>query len=455
MLQLGMPTDSASEDGHAMTRALRATPRTVAVFCDGGFLAHVTRSFEVGRALHHCFGHRVVFCCSGPYAHIPRDAGFEVMPVYTVDRETTMRLARRLGPCDLRWWKAACAASVESDLQVIDTIRPDAVVGDMRWSLATSARARRVPYIAITNACWTSKFAETIALPEGHLVGKILGLRLGRAVFPALVELMQKYYALGHGDVRKRLGLPPLRTLYEAIEGDITLLADLPEFMPVVREAPPSFRYTGPLLWDANIGLPSWFSKLQLGRPTIYFTMGSTGDAKFFEEAVRVFGDTEYQVLITTGGLAELPNPPKNVFIATYAPGEALMAASNVVVSHGGNGTVYQALSRGVPIIGFPAIFDQEINMRRVRALGVGIQMSRARYRGDSLQAAVREILGDSRFRERCQWSAMRISGMDGRRRAAVHIDDFLAHNDPHRQPSTVTETLQNLPTLPSQVAVA
>src|SRR5215813_13827424 len=75
--------------------------RTVAIFTDGGFLAHVTRSFEVGRALVDCFGHHVVFCGAGPYMHIPLEAGFEVWPVYTVDRDVTMKLARRAGLCSL------------------------------------------------------------------------------------------------------------------------------------------------------------------------------------------------------------------------------------------------------------------------------------------------------------------------------------------------------------------
>ena len=63
---------------------------TIALFADGGFLAHVTRSLEVGRALARAYGHRVVFCGAGPYMHIPLDAGFEVRPTYTVDREITM-----------------------------------------------------------------------------------------------------------------------------------------------------------------------------------------------------------------------------------------------------------------------------------------------------------------------------------------------------------------------------
>jgi MGT family glycosyltransferase len=433
----------------------RTQKKTIAVFCDGGFLAHMTRSFEVGRALRHCFGHRVIFCCDGPYTHIPRDAGFEVLPVFTVDRDVTMGVARKGTPPNLSWWKSICEQSVKSDLEALNAIKPDAVVADMRWSMSTSARVYGLPYVAIANACWTDRFAQAIEPPEGHIATKILGKWLARAAFPALAKKLMQFGALGYKEVRARHGLPPLGTMWEAVEGDITLMPDLPEFMPVVRNTPPNFRYIGPLLWDANIGLPRWFSKLQPGRPTIYFTMGSTGDTKFFEEAVRIFGNTEFQILITTGGLAEIPNPPSNVFIAKYAPGDALMAVSDVVVSHGGNGTVYQALSCGVPVIGFPTMFDQEINMRQVGHLGIGLQMSNKDYTGPALDRAVRKVLSEARFRERCRQLAARISRMDGRRRAALHIHDFLQHMDPKEHPVTATAILQLLPPLDAESAVA
>jgi MGT family glycosyltransferase len=409
----------------------------------------------VGRALRHCFGHRVVFCCDGPYAHIPRDAGFDVVPVFTVNRDVTMDVARKGMPPSLSWWKETCDKSVASDLEALEQIKPDAVVADMRWSMSTSARAFGIPYVAIANACWTDRFAQPILPPEGHITTKLIGRWLATAAFPTFIDVQMKFGALGYTNVRKKHGLPPLRSMFEAVEGDITLMPDLPEFMPVVRNTPPSFRYIGPLLWDANIDLPPWFSKLQPGRPTIYFTMGSTGDTKFFEEAVRVFGNSEYQVLITTGGLAEIGNPPSNVFIAKYAPGDALMAVSDVVVSHGGNGTVYQALSCGVPVIGFPTIFDQEINMRQVEALGIGIQMSNKEYTGPALEKAVRKVLNETRYRERCRQLAARISRMDGRRRAALHIHDFLQHKNPKEHPVTATAILQLLPPIDQETAVA
>jgi MGT family glycosyltransferase len=424
--------------------------RTVAIFTDGGFLAHVTRTFEVARVLRAAFGHRVVFCGAGPYMDIPRSAGFEVRPVYTVDRDVTMRLARRAGLCDLRWWRAECARSVDSDLEALREIRPDLVIGDMHWSLCTSARVLGIPYVAITNAAWTRWYAEPIEPPQGHFSTKIFGERLTRRLFPRIKELLTWYYSLGYTDVRKRHGLPPVSSIYDLIEGDVTLLADVPEFMAARPGMPSSFRYVGPILWDANLPPPSWLKRIDRRRPTLYFTMGSTGDAEFFNEAIRVFGGTEYQVIITTGGLADLGAVPDNVFVEKYANGQALLDVADAVISHGGNGTIYQALSRGVPIVGFPSIFDQEINMQRVTALGAGLRMWRSQYDARALKAAVETILGDGSYRASCRRLARCIAHYHGPRRAAVHVDHLLAIGaaDFEHRPEDVTSTIHLLASL-------
>jgi MGT family glycosyltransferase len=427
--------------------------RTIAVFADGGFLAHTTRAFEVGRALHLCYGHRVVFCIDGRYARIPRDAGYEVRPVYTVDREVTMKLARRAGLVDLRWWRRECERSVDSDMEALGAIQPDLVIGDMHWSLNTSARALGIPYVAITNGAWTRFYREPIEPPAGHFSTRLLGERLARALFPALQKALVRYWALGYTKVRRRLGLAPVQSIYDLIEGDVTLLADIPEFMPLRADAPASFRFVGPILWEPDMPEPPWLSRLDPARPTLYFTMGSTGDARFFEEAIRVFGGTEYQVLITTGGLADLGPVPENVFVAEYAPGRALTRRSHAVVSHGGNGTVYQALSCGVPVIGFPSIFDQELNLQRVCALGAGRRMWRSNYNGTTLRRVVEEVLADEACRESCRALARRLAGMDGRRRAAVHVQHLIESRSPQQAPADVTRIARALPDLDGAVA--
>lgn len=422
-----------------------ARRRKVALFADGGFLAHTTRVLEVGRALRRAFNHDVHFCVSGPYARLLTEAGFPVHPVFNVDREVTLKLAERAGLVSLSWWRDVAEQSVNSDLQALHELKPDVVVGDLRMSLATSARYLQIPYVAITNAAWTSRYSERIHVPAGHLSTKLLGYRLSDALFPSVKRLLTWYWARGYDGVRGRLRLPPLDSLHELVEGDVTLLADVPEYFPIT-DSPLCYRYVGPILWRAALPRPAWLSQLSRQRPTLYFTMGSTGDTRFFREAARVFGNSDYQVLITTGGLkVDLHDAPSNLYIEEFADGDALMAASDLVVSHGGNGTVYQALASGVPIIGFPTMFDQEMNMQRVEALGCGVRLHRERDNAERLRQAVDQVLGDGRYRKACDRMQRRIAYLDGPRRAAVHINHLMSSGQINDCPDEVTRAVRAL----------
>ncbi len=62
----------------------------------------------------------------------------------------------------------------------------------------------------------------------------------------------------------------------------------------------------------------------------------------------------------------------EKVYIEAFIDGDLVMENCNLVVCHGGNGTIYQALQHGKPVIGIPTIPDQKFNMRRVESLGVG-----------------------------------------------------------------------------------
>ena len=71
-------------------------------------------------------------------------------------------------------------------------------------SLTTSARARGIPLVSVTNGAWTSRFAEPITVPEGHISEKLLGKKLSSALFPVVKRLLIWYWARGFDGVRKR-----------------------------------------------------------------------------------------------------------------------------------------------------------------------------------------------------------------------------------------------------------
>lgn len=154
--------------------------------------------------------------------------------------------------------------------------------------------------------------------------------------------------------------------------------------------------------------------------------MGSTGYPHFFELAIELFGNSDYQVMMTTAGMTEFDTLPDNFFATDYAPGSALMKKSDVVVCQGGNGTIYQALSHGVPIIGIPTMHDQEFNLDRVVTLGAGIHISDLHFRPEHLKHAIQEILDNNEYGEVARQQQVILEQFDGPRAGAQAIDNFI-----------------------------
>ena len=98
---------------------------------------------------------------------------------------------------------------VQQDRELIRSIRPDLVVGDMRLSLPISARLEGVPCAVMINAYWSPYTRHRSLLPSIPLT-RVIPPRLLRSVYK-LAE--PRAYAVHVGElnrVRKELGVPVL-----------------------------------------------------------------------------------------------------------------------------------------------------------------------------------------------------------------------------------------------------
>jgi MGT family glycosyltransferase len=155
--------------------------------------------------------------------------------------------------------------------------------------------------------------------------------------------------------------------------------------------------------------------------------MGSTGPVEAFQAALEAFAGTAYQVLMTTGGVTrpeDLGPLPVNFHVAGFAPGDELMRWADVVICHAGNGTSYQALRAGLPIITWPFIQDQRWNARRQAELGIGLTL--AALTQAALRAAVEEVQSNPSYRANAQRFQQIMTGYDGPRTAAALIHQFI-----------------------------
>jgi UDP:flavonoid glycosyltransferase YjiC (YdhE family) len=103
------------------------------------------------------------------------------------------------------------------------------------------------------------------------------------------------------------------------------------------------------------------------GRPSVYCTLGtfSNSDAEVFRTLLDVFASLDVNVLLTTGGGIsgdELGPVPANVTVEAYVPQAQVLERADLVVCHGGSGTMLASLGAGVPIVAMPQGADQFIN---------------------------------------------------------------------------------------------
>lgn len=411
-----------------MMTAPHPQPKRILMMADANFLAHMSRLVEIAKVLKRA-GHEVTVAGDGEFMFLPRDASLKTDTVYTVSRERTLELAHRAGLVGYRWWRETIYRSIRSDLECIERNAPDVVVGDMHWTLSASCRKAKVPYVSITNGLWTNYSTAPLGAIAGHFSTKFLGERLAAGVLPAMKKWFGAYWALPYRQYQKENNLPGrFSNLFDIVQGDLTLLADIPEYAPT-KDLPPTVHYTGPILWNPALPDPEWLTQLDPRRPTLYFTMGSTGNPEFFQAAIERFGNTEYQIIMTTGGFyAGSGVPPANVFIARFANGLRLMEKSDIVINHGGNGTIYQAITAGTPMIGIPTHVDQDINLQRVESLGFGIRVHPGRPAARLLVEAIEAILKNPSYRRQAQALQASVRKFNGPVLAAQLIEKLLTN---------------------------
>jgi UDP:flavonoid glycosyltransferase YjiC (YdhE family) len=109
------------------------------------------------------------------------------------------------------------------------------------------------------------------------------------------------------------------------------------------------------------------------------------------------------------------------------------MPACDVVVCHGGHGTLVRALTNGVPVVVCPALGDMAENASRVDWAGLGVRLPRRYATPRGVRAAVGRVLQEPRIRERVSAVASWAASHDGGARAVDELEAW-ASGRPRRQ---------------------
>ena len=312
---------------------------------------------------------------------------------------------------------------VKDELKIIETFKPDAIVGDFRLTAAISAKVSKVPYISVVDACMTDYFDPVDGMidkesrPLEHKIASVTG--------KAIQALQKRTLATPFRTVAQKYKLKNLISLYDFLTGDLTLIADLPEFCPL-ENLPNHFRYIGPLIWEGiEETVPDYLKKINPSKKVIYATTGNTGKEKFIQLVTDAFkNDINYEVILTTGAFIHPDAVPKvpNIHTARFIPGSKIMQQSQTVIHCGGNGTTYQTLSQGLPAIVIPFNNEQTINAWLIKKHKLGIPLSPAELTGSQVKLAVQKLLDDVEIEESVQHFQYLLAKIDAPKCAADQI---------------------------------
>jgi MGT family glycosyltransferase len=396
--------------------------KRILIMPDGNWLSHTSRVLEIAKELR-IIGHEVIFAMDGAYTKLAKENNFQVQQIVTINPERILTCSRN---SRTNWYEYDfIKTSVEAELKLFEELQPDLVLMDFRLTLSVSCELANIPLAVILNTSWTNHYAVDHGAPESHGLSKIYDKSVTDKYAALLRKKILERDNRPFNKYRREVGLPERTNILDTWRGNLNLLVDIPEYGPA-NDLPDNYKYIGPIVWEPAIELPAWYETIDTDKPTIYFSMGSTGFKRFFDQAVEIFGGSAYQCIMTTAGMADIPNAPDNFFVVDYAPGSKIMQISDVVVCHGGNGTVYQAMIEGTPIIGIPTMHDQEFNLDRVESLGIGIRLSEVNYQPANLEKAVKKVLADKQYQENALTFKEILKGYNGPVAGAKTIDAFL-----------------------------
>jgi MGT family glycosyltransferase len=311
-------------------------------------------------------------------------------------------------------------ARYSPDVLIVDALLTGASAGAEHSGLPTAAVAPNVNML------------RTPGVPPMGSGLRPLHGRLGRVRDAALHRLTDVLMGTGTlNDTRRELGLEAVGSMEESVrraDRIIFLTSEAFDFTPTVADphivyggvpTPPSER--APDEWS-----PPW---PQDGRPAVLLSLSTTymRQEELLQRLIDALGQVDCHALVTTGpGMRSRPPAriPDNVQAVETVPHGAVLPHVDLVITHGGHGTLIRSLAAGVPVMVVPISRDQPDNAARVVHHGVGIKVSR-RSSPEKFAAAVRRALADDAIRAGARDMAARLAPDLGAPKAVAALEEL------------------------------
>jgi UDP:flavonoid glycosyltransferase YjiC (YdhE family) len=317
------------------------------------------------------------------------------------------------------------AAAARSLARLMDGYRPDLVVSDILTLAPTlAAEVAGVPHATLIPHVYP---VQRVGMPMYSIGMRPPRTAVGRLGWRATGPLLAMGLRRGRdelNEIRARLGLGPLDRFHGGISELLAVVGTFPQ-LEYPREWPEQIHVTGPLFFE----LPADPVQVPAGDGPLVVVAPSTSqdpECELLRVALEALAGEPVRVLATTNRhRPEVPiEVPGNAMLVDWMPYTQVMPAADVVICHGGHGTVARALSVGAPLLVCPAVGDMAENAARVAWSGTGLSLPRRLLSRRGIRVATRRLLGEERFREKAREVAAWSEKQDGAVAAADLLEE-------------------------------
>lgn len=276
---------------------------------------------------------------------------------------------------------------VKAELDLYKKVKPDLIVAQNRPTSRLSAEIAKIRHVSVIVAMATKYRAMSIHRAELFTYAPLFKIPLLGRVFgryaEQLIEGVARTWLTPYNKIAKDYNIKPFKSFFDLVEGNLmTLIPESASIFPL-KEGYPSdnFFYIGPQLTHKHFDPPYWYNEAkERDGIFIYLSMGSTAHKLYpvvFKRLVNIFGGQKGITIVTNtswimDGGKEHSGSPSNVYVANITPAEIMFELADITICHGGNGTIYHSLLFGVPVVGVSERVEHELNMKRIKELGLG-----------------------------------------------------------------------------------
>jgi MGT family glycosyltransferase len=198
-----------------------------------------------------------------------------------------------------------------------------------------------------------------------------------------------------------------------------------------------SFAFVGPCI-AADTDSGQWAPPNEKRGVLISLGTESNRRSGFFQTCAEAFADQSWHVVMTlgrSGRSADLSISAPNVEAHDWLPHAAVLPHMDVLVCHGGMGSVMESLYFGVPVVIIPHTPEHLVNARHICELGLGATLQPHGMTAETLRSVVEDVAADPEIRQRV--AMMRVSTIEagGARRAADQLETWLLSSEAARAP--------------------